>query len=192
MQIFLHESTFHTVLLLTISSVERIKRKSSSPSTSSWRALTFFFKVRYFCLKEFRFTFAFLNSCFAKIRSLLRAAIRLCFLGLSMSNSLLTSLSSLSSASTRKKPVVVLITPFFGFGKLCEITFFFEIGTDEVGLDEVTIVVELDEVVTVDEVFTVNAVVTVDTGHVEVVVVDVVTGRAPLTAIKNRSNEDRL
>ena len=64
--------------------------------------------------------------------------------------------------------------------------------TDEVGLDEVTIVVELDEVVTVDEVFTVNAVVTVDTGHVEVVVVDVVTGRAPLTAIKNRSNEDRL
>ena len=68
----------------------------------------------------------------------------------------------------------------------------FRMGTDEVGLDEVTIVVELDEVVTVDEVFTVNAVVTVDTGHVEVVVVDVVTGRAPLTAIKNRSNEDRL
>ena len=86
----------------------------------------------------------------------------------------------------------MLITPFFGFGKLCEITFFFGMGTDEVGLDEVTIVVELDEVVTVDEVFTVNAVVTVDTGHVEVVVVDVVTGRAPLTAIKNRSNEDRL
>ena len=46
----------------------------------------------------------------------------------------------------------------------------------------------VDKVVTVDEVFTVNAVVTVDTGHVEVVVVDVVTGRAPLTAIKNRSN----
>ena len=50
----------------------------------------------------------------------------------------------------------------------------------------------VDKVVTVDEVFTVNAVVTVDTGHVEVVVVDVVTGRAPLTAKKNRSNEDRL
>ena len=103
-----------------------------------------------------------------------------------MSNSLLTSLSSLPSASTRKKPVVVLITPFFGFGKLCEITFFFGMGTEEVGLDEVTIVVELDEVVTVNEVFTVNAVVTVDTGHVEVVVVDVVTGRAPLTAIKKQ------
>ena len=49
----------------------------------------------------------------------------------------------------------------------------------------------VDKVVTVDEVFTVNAVVTVDTGHVEVVVVDVVTGRAPLTATKNISIEDR-
>ena len=67
----------------------------------------------------------------------------------------------------------------------------FRMGTDEVGLDEVTIVVELDEVVTVNKVFTVNAVVTVDTGHVEVVVVDVVTGRAPLTATKNISIEDR-
>ena len=93
-----------------------------------------------------------------------------------------------------------------GWNCCCDTVHSFRMGTDEVGLDEVTIVVELnevgldevtivvelDEVVTVNEVFTVNAVVTVDTGHVEVVVVDVVTGRAPLTAIKNRSNEDRL
>ena len=125
-------------------------------------------------MKEFRFTFAFLISCFAKIGSLRLSAILLClgFFGLSKSSVTMSSssLSPLSFSSSLKKPVLVAMTPCFGFGRLCDTTFFFWllgevveedmelIGSDvtivgkdvvEVIVDDVDVDVDVDVVVAV-------------------------------------------
>ena len=111
-----------------------IKRKSSLAPTSSCKALTFLFKVRYFCLNDVKFILRFRVSCLATIGAFLLSAILLCFLGTVSIVSSETPLSELSGSMMN--PAVVLIIPFFGLGTAIDTKVFFVWAGGDEGDDD--------------------------------------------------------